>query len=133
MKSPVFYKLLVGVLIVLLAAVGVLTGYLLHNAQLEEEHFRKQEDDLRQQLADVTVKLQKNEEFLQRLQSDPDFADRLARLRLGYAKPDELIFRFDVDPVTGAPLNTNTDALRTPVFDPGNLSTSGNRMNSPAP
>jgi cell division protein FtsB len=33
-----------------------------------------------------------------RLLEDPEFLERVARERLGYARPDELIFRFADEP-----------------------------------
>tara|TARA_B110000305_G_scaffold225054_1_gene271203 strand:- start:13521 stop:13802 length:282 start_codon:yes stop_codon:yes gene_type:complete len=35
------------------------------------------------------------EEMLRRLREDPAYVEMVIRRRLGYAKPDELIFRFD--------------------------------------
>jgi len=96
-KSLAFYKFLVAALSVLLALVGVLSAFLFLQAKRELDHFKNREGELHQQLANLQVQLEAREEFLQRLQSDPDFLDRVVRQRLGYARPDELIFRFDVD------------------------------------
>ena len=35
------------------------------------------------------------EKILQRLRTDPAYVERVIRRKLGYAKPDEYIFRFD--------------------------------------
>jgi cell division protein FtsB len=99
-KSLAFYKILVAALSVLLVLVGVLSVFLFLQAKRELDHFKNREGELRQQLANLQVQLESREEFLQRLQNDPDFLDRVVRQRLGYARPDELIFRFDVDQKT---------------------------------
>ena len=40
-------------------------------------------------------RLSDQQEQLRRLQEDPAYVELVIRRRLGYAKPDELIFRFD--------------------------------------
>jgi cell division protein FtsB len=42
--------------------------------------------------------LQQKEAYLTRLIEDPEFLQRVARERLGYSRPDELLFRFSEDP-----------------------------------
>jgi len=55
----------------------------------------KSEVESRQQLAEVQFKLQEQERILQRLRNDPAYVELVIRRRLGYAKPDEMIFRFE--------------------------------------
>jgi cell division protein FtsB len=103
-KSVAFYKLLVAGLAGLLVLVGVLSAALVLQANRELEHFRRDELDLRAQLNQVQLQLDQRQEYLQRLFNDPDFLEREVRQRLGYAKPDELIYRYDVDPLTANPM-----------------------------
>jgi cell division protein FtsB len=42
----------------------------------------------------MQLKLNEQEKILQRLRTDPDYVEMVIRRRLGYAKPDEYIFRF---------------------------------------
>ncbi len=98
MKSGTFYKFLSGVLAVLLALGGAYAAKLIHDAQLQVDLFRQKQDAAQTQLDAQKLELQKAQEFLQRLQHDPGFLDYIARERLVYARPDELIYRFDVDP-----------------------------------
>jgi cell division protein FtsB len=118
MKSPAFYKILAGVLALVLVAVGALLAVLISQTSREEDHFRKSEQDLSSQLAVVQSKLDKNEAFLNALENDPDFLDHLARQRLGYSRPDELILRFDVDPLTGAPTRIDNEVPQLPTPGP---------------
>jgi cell division protein FtsB len=39
--------------------------------------------------------------YLARLLEDPEFLERVVRERLGYARPDELLFRFSDEPESG--------------------------------
>ena len=118
MNSSLLYKLLAGVLAILLVLGGAYAGKTIHDTQLEVDRFRNDEEKVQSQLAEVKLKLDKNQEFLQRLETDPDFADRVARQNLkNYAKPGELIYRFDVDPLTGAPTG-NLDSAHPPANTP---------------
>jgi cell division protein DivIC len=103
-KSIAFYKLLVGGLAVLLALTGVLSAALILQARRELLHYNQKEQGLRDQLKDLQLQLQQRQESLERLENDPAFLEREVRQRLGYSKPDELIYRFDVDPLTANPL-----------------------------
>jgi cell division protein FtsB len=118
MKSGTFYKLLSVVLAVLLALGGAYAAKMVHDAQLEVDIFRQKQDEVQAQLTEQKNQLQKTQEFLQRLQNDPGFLDYIARERLGYARPDELIYRFDVDPLTGAASVGNLDSARPPLLAP---------------
>lgn len=63
----------------------------------------KAEYDQRKTTAHVTAerlriaqdRLQAQEDLLQRMRSDPAFVELMIRRRLGYAKADELVFRFE--------------------------------------
>ena len=48
-----------------------------------------------ERLALARVRLREQEEVLQRLREDPAYVEMVIRRRLGYAKPDEQIFRFE--------------------------------------
>jgi cell division protein FtsB len=118
MKSALFYKFLVVVLAILLVLGGVYAGKTIHETQLEVDHFRNDEEKVKGQLDDLKVKLDKNQEFLQRLETDPSFLEYVARERLNYAKPDEFVYRFDPDPLTSAPIG-NLDSAHPAATAPG--------------
>ena len=52
------------------------------------------ETEARRRFEDVKVKLAEQELVLERLRNDPDYVETMIRRRLGYAKPDEFVFRF---------------------------------------
>ncbi len=54
------------------------------------------EDALRRAQNEVIIQ----EEYLKRFNQDPNFLEWVARQRIGYAKSDEIIFRFGEDDVT---------------------------------
>jgi cell division protein FtsB len=53
------------------------------------------EAESRRQLMAAQEKLHEQERILDRLRNDPSFVEMSIRRRLGYAKPDEMIFRFE--------------------------------------
>jgi len=45
-------------------------------------------------LVELEARLREQEIVLERLRSDPAYVEKVIRRRLGYAKPDEFVFRF---------------------------------------
>lgn len=115
MKSTLFYKFLVVVLAIMLVLGGVYAGKTIHETQLEVDHFRNEEEKVKTQVDELKVNLDKDQEYLQRMETDPAFLEYVARERLkNYAKPDEFVYRFDPDPLTSAPAG-NLDSAPPPA------------------
>ncbi len=53
------------------------------------------EQRVEQRLAETEIRLAEQEEILRRLRGDPAYVERVIRRRLGYAKADEFVWRFD--------------------------------------
>lgn len=49
----------------------------------------------KQRLAEAELKLREQEKVLDRLRTDPAYVEMVIRRRLGYAKPDESVYRFE--------------------------------------
>jgi cell division protein DivIC len=54
-----------------------------------------QERDSRQRLAELQIHAANQQSRLDRLRSDPAFVERAIREKLGYARPDEVVYRFE--------------------------------------
>lgn len=61
----------------------------------ELKNFQMREARLEQRLLEVENEFKRKEAYYKRLLEDDHFLERVARQRLGYARPDELIFRFN--------------------------------------
>lgn len=61
----------------------------------ELKNFQMREARLEQRLLEVESEFKRKEAYYKRLFEDDSFLERVARQRLGYARPDELIFRFN--------------------------------------
>ena len=85
-------------MIVYLAVFAALAvGSLTFGWQTWREYQRLQEVArvMEERLAVAEQRLSDQQEQLRRLQEDPAYVELVIRRRLGYAKPDELVFRFD--------------------------------------
>lgn len=87
-------------IILLLCAVvslGVIAGLGLVLMRTQAEFSRMQEIEVRtrQRLAEVELRLAEQETVLERLRNDPAYVETVIRRRLGYAKPEEYVFRFE--------------------------------------
>lgn len=89
------------------------SGIFFFQTYQEYAQLRRAEEDSRRQLALAEQRLREQERLLQRLRTDPAFVEKVIRRQLRYAKPHELIFRFEdldlpamggADAPRGAPL-----------------------------
>lgn len=86
-------RLVITIYLALFLGVAVTSGIFFWQAQQEYENLREQERAIRQKLTDAEQRLKDQERILERLRTDPVYVERVIRQRLGYAKPDEYIFR----------------------------------------
>ena len=87
-------RLFFALFVLLFAGLAVLVGAFFY--QTREEYMRLQTMNLEnhRKLDEAYAQLQQQETVLQRLRTDPAYVERVIRAKLGYAKPDEWIFRF---------------------------------------
>ena len=92
-----FRQVIIGLYILLIAGLGIGGGILLKDAHDEYSRLEQVEGANRRRLAEAQEHLRAQERVLDRLRTDPSYVDKVIRIRLGYAKPDEFIFRFEDD------------------------------------
>lgn len=80
---------------VLFAGVGLVSGVFFFQTYQEYAQLRRVDAETRQRIARAEQRLKDQERVLERLRTDPAFVEKMIRLRLRYAKPSELIFRFE--------------------------------------
>lgn len=76
-------------------ALSVFAGVFFYRTYAEFLNLKAQEAENRHRLAETEMRLAEQRDILERLQQDPAFVERMIRDRLGYARPDEIVFRFD--------------------------------------
>lgn len=82
--------MLVGALLILV----LFFGSILLQTQRELRQFHEREARLVAKLRQAEQEFNQKENYLGRLVEDPEFLERVARERLGYTRPDEILFRF---------------------------------------
>ncbi len=101
--NPVNFRQVILTLYVLLfAGLGIAGGILFKDAHDEYSRLEQVESANRRRLAEAQEHLLNQERVLDRLRNDPAYVDKVIRMRLLYAKPDEYIFRFEGDEAKGS-------------------------------
>lgn len=95
MKNRKLEKSLFFLFCGLFVAAGVFLSVLLGQTYREYINIKSREQHYEKTLAETEAELKEKEETLHRLRHDPVFVERVIRKRLGYAKPGELVFRFE--------------------------------------
>ena len=93
-KERVIMLMLIGMLSVLV----VFFGSLVLKTHREFKNFQARENRVETKLTQARNEFAQKDAYLARLLKDLEFLERVARERLGYARPDELIFRFADEP-----------------------------------
>lgn len=88
-------RLVIALYLVVFLAIGAASGVYFLQAREEYNRLRGIEAENRRRLAEAEARLHEQEKILERLRTDPVYVEKVIRRRLGYAKPDEFIFRFE--------------------------------------
>ena len=91
-------KLTPGVFLTLFAAVTLWAAVFFVQMHREMTALRAQESLNQRRLAEAEARLQAQEKYLEQLRNDPALVERLIREKLGYAKSQEFVFRFEDKP-----------------------------------
>lgn len=89
------HRLLWIVYVVVFVALAVGSGTFFWQTKVEYDRLKEVERVTQERFLVAEQQLADQKEMLRRLQEDPAYVEMVIRRRLGYAKPDELIFRFD--------------------------------------
>ena len=81
--------------IVLVTGLGLGAGALLLEARAEYVALKQTQAATQARLAAAKTRLLEQERVVERLRTDPQFVEKMIRQRLGYARPGEVIFRFE--------------------------------------
>lgn len=80
---------------VVFLSLSVFAGVFFYRTYGEFLNLKAQEVENRRRLAETELRLLEQRDVLDRLKNDPDFIERMIRDRLGYARSDEVVFRFE--------------------------------------
>lgn len=88
-------RIIVGLYLLLFLAGGAASGVYFWQAREEYVRLKEIEAASRRRLEEVEARLVEQEKILERLRNDPVYVEKVIRRRLGYARPEEFIFRFE--------------------------------------
>jgi len=88
-------RLLIALFSILFAGLTAWVVLFFIDTREEYERQRAMEIENRRRLDEAEQQLQRQETILRRLRTDPAYVEKVIRSKLGYAKPDEWIFRFE--------------------------------------
>ena len=88
-------KLTSGIFLALFAGITLWAGMFFLELHQELTAQRAQESANRQRLDAAQARLEEQRRYLDRLQHDPALVETIIRKKLGYARADEFVFRFE--------------------------------------
>jgi cell division protein FtsB len=88
-------KLIHGTFAALFALVAVGAGVFFVRLHGELAAVRAHEAANQRRIAEAQARLQEQEKYLEQLRHDPALVERVIRRKLGYARPNEFVFRFE--------------------------------------
>jgi cell division protein DivIC len=87
-------RLITTFYIVLFVGFGLTASFLFLEARGEYNRLKQTEKLNHRRLSEQRMKLAEQEKVLERLRTDPAYVEKVIRKKLGYSRPDEIIFRF---------------------------------------
>ena len=90
-----FSKIILGCFGAVFAAVTLWSAAFFVQMERDLTTLRMQERANQRRLDDALVRLKEQEKYLDQLQRDPALVEQLIRQKLGYAKSQEFVFRFE--------------------------------------
>ena len=88
-------QIIVTFYLLLFLSVGAGSAVFFWQTRQEYNQLRQVELATQHRLAEAEQRLRDQEQVLQRLRTDPAYVEMKIRQRLGYARPEEFIFRFE--------------------------------------
>lgn len=90
-----FRRFIISFYLLLFVSVAAGSAGFFWQTRAEYMRLKQIEADSRTRLAMAEERLREQQRVLDRLRNDPGYVEMVIRRRLGYAKPDEIIFRFE--------------------------------------
>ena len=88
-------QIIVVFYLVLFLSFGAASSMFFWQTRQEYNQLRQVELSTQRRLLEAEERLREQERMLHRLRTDPAYVEMKIRQRLGYARPEEFIFRFD--------------------------------------
>ena len=90
-----FSKLILGLYVASFVGVALWAGSFFVQVHRDYTALKAQETANERRLAEAVARLESQERYLDQLRHDPALVERVIRQKLGYAKAEEFVFRFE--------------------------------------
>jgi len=90
-------RIIVTFYLLLFLSVGAGSSVFFWQTRQEYNQLKLVEAATQRRLNEADMRLKEQESTLHKLRTDPEYVAMIIRKRLGYAKPDEFVFRFEAD------------------------------------
>ena len=80
---------------VVIVGIALAGGLYFMEAREEFSRLKTIQAESRRRIAEAEVRLKYQEQVLERLRTDPAYVEKVIRRKLGYARPEEYVFRFE--------------------------------------
>lgn len=87
-------RVILSAYLVLFVGICLTAGVFFWQTRAEYDRLKVVQVQNQRRLAELEARLREQEVVLDRLRNDPAYVEKVIRRRLGYAKPDEFVFRF---------------------------------------
>jgi len=88
-------RLIISFYLLLFLTIAAGSGFFFWQTRQEYSRLLVVEAQSKARLAEAQERLHEQEQMLNRLRNDPAYVEMIIRRRLGYVKPDEMIFMFE--------------------------------------
>ena len=88
-------RCIIALYLLLIGGIGVTAGVFFVEARQEYARLTSIQAESRRRVAEAELRLKYQEEVLERLNSDTSYVEKVIRRKLGFARPDEFVFRFE--------------------------------------
>ncbi len=88
-------RFILSLYLLFILGLALAAGLYFHESQAEYARLRRIEVENRRRVDEAQARLKLQEKILERMRHDPVYVDQVIRQKLGYAKPEEYIYRFE--------------------------------------
>ena len=105
------------VLIALFLAWALFEGLFSQHSIIKLRHCMQERDKVQEEIAQAELQIAEYREWLDRLDNDPYFVEKMARERLGMVREGEIVYRYEDEPREAPDQGT----VRPPIVDETDL------------
>ena len=88
-------RFILALYLAIIVGIGLTGGLYFLDARAEYNRLLRIQAENRRRVAEAELKLKYQEQVIERLRNDPAYVEKVIKRKLGYARPEEFVFRFE--------------------------------------